>query len=299
MPVEIRLIIYEFSSEDIYLSKAFQDMILRDRAFKDEIFKYKAIKNKVSFSNRSSQRRRTLEIHFNILLVNREMYLEARKIAYNGHLAQVRRCHHAYYVCQTTFRDTPRSRPKRQWHLGIQKPFSPRCRSVEALACLKLPRLALAISLPQDDRHFDQLRALKTFFRDLARALKAMNATKSLEIHFPPYAKIRELARMRVFIEPLEQITEMCLITITTNNIQYSHSTGASLMQGCSDTSDHSDGCDPWEVPGPFTGPSVRREGWRNFEQKVIAEDILQDLTRLELKTVGLKEQGLFKGRRP
>lgn len=137
IPLEVRL--------DIYDLCFFQDVCDRAYTRKDTW--------KIEDSNPEYFR------ELDLLIVNRQIYHEARDIAYAAQHHLMARTHQTYYVCQTGRRSRSKS-PKWKWEIESIH-WQPSCRSAKTLAKLRLPKLGLAICEPVGNRIDEQLSVLK------------------------------------------------------------------------------------------------------------------------------------------
>lgn len=125
---------------------------------------------------------------FDLLLVNHQIHNEAATLAYSAQRQHLIQSHQTYYLSPTQL-NTKRSK-KWTWELESQWVWQPSCRSVKALAALRLPKLGLAFRDPyRKGRKLnlitdDQADALKTFFRSLVYHLRQENVTESIDIYF-------------------------------------------------------------------------------------------------------------------
>ena len=178
---EIRLIIYGFARGDFYTDENFksQDHEIADSHMstccccKRHIPKQgqeheNFIRELVE--GRRAYRHRAFDIYFNLTLVNKAVYFEARDIMRRHYRTQLGEAHQVYYICRI-ITSKPGAKPAEfGYRLTPHDLWAPKRSTASALAALELPKLRLAY-------------CHGGLVKEFGNALRATNATQSLRIH--------------------------------------------------------------------------------------------------------------------
>lgn len=143
-----------------------------------------------------------------LLLTNRQIYHEAKEIAYAAQHSQLSMYHQTYFLWQTRRRAKSKS-PTWKWEVEKDLFWQPSCRNSAALAALRLPKVGLAVCAIHDDRVKEQLHALKLFCQELYNAFISQNVTESLEFYFQGMDK-HKMVKVVEAMCPLWEMHKRC-----------------------------------------------------------------------------------------
>ena len=155
--------------------------------------------------------------YFEIPLANRQIYKEARSIAWHEYMLQLRPHRQLYRIPL----DNPRS--TRKWEISpnwYDYERRPKCRNIFVLAKLQFPSIGLVISMYGDSRLKEQLHRLRPFFLDMLEAFEKHGTPQSLGVHIPrlgeQYWKLLFCA-----MEPLGRLQNGCDLMLLANNQEF------------------------------------------------------------------------------
>ena len=189
---EIRLIIYGFARGDIYTDGNFksQDHKVADSHMETCFCCKRHIpkpgqehENFIQelVEGRRAHRHRAFDLYFNLTLVNKAVYFEARDMMRRHYRTQLGEAHQVYYICRI-ITSKPGAKPTEfGYRLAPHDLWAPERSTASALAALELPKLRLAY-------------CNGGLVKEFGNALRATNATQSLRIHIEE-AKICEQER--------------------------------------------------------------------------------------------------------
>lgn len=153
-----------------------------------------------------------LPTYFEILLVSRRIYNEARSMAKYEYTRQLQHRPQLYKIPMCVS-DT--LEPTQEWELLPCDDRAPRCRNMSAFMKLRLPEIGLYMGNREDERIEERLQKVRTFFVEMVKALQEQGATKSIQVNLPDYDFAeKHWEQLFQVVEPLTQLRETCDILL-------------------------------------------------------------------------------------